>query len=232
MDLAHGLSGSLGAADQHSGATLAATAIVAADSAARRQLSGALTRASARVEVVGEVATLEELVQAEVEPEVIVLSVGSGRADRVRDVRRALPNAVLIAVDARKNSQEFRGYLAEGADGVVLREEIDESLGVTIAAARAGQLVVPRQLRASIAKPSLSTREKQVLGMVVMGFSNGEIARKLVLAESTIKSHLSSAFSKLGVRSRSEASALILDSSSGLGTGILTISGGEESNGG
>jgi DNA-binding NarL/FixJ family response regulator len=208
------------------------TAIVAASSAARGRLSAALTRSSEEVELVAVVSTLDELLRAEVAPEVVVLDLDSGNADRVLDVRRGLPNAVLIAVGARQNSQEFRGYLADGADAVVLREEIEGSLGVTLAAARAGQLVFPRQLRASIAKPSLSTREKQVLGMVVMGFSNGEIARKLVLAESTVKSHLSSAFSKLGVRSRSEASALILDSSSGLGTGILTISGGGESKSG
>jgi DNA-binding NarL/FixJ family response regulator len=206
---------------------LVATAIVATNAAARRRLRKALEDADG-LEVVTEAETLEELLQADVEPEVVVLGAGPGSIVRVRDVRRALPNAVLVAVDDWKNSQDFRGLLAEGADAVVLREEIEGSLGVTIAAARAGQLVVPRQLRASIAKPSLSTREKQVLGMVVMGFSNGEIARKLVLAESTIKSHLSSAFAKLGVRSRSEASALILDSRSGLGTGILTISGSEE----
>jgi DNA-binding NarL/FixJ family response regulator len=208
------------------------TAIVAESSAARGRLSAALTRSSEEVELVAVVSTLDELLRAEVAPEVVVLDLDSGNADRVLEVRRGLPNAVLIAVGARQNSQEFRGYLADGADAVVLREEIEGSLGVTLAAARAGQLVFPRQLRASIAKPSLSTREKQVLGMVVMGFSNGEIARKLVLAESTVKSHLSSAFSKLGVRSRSEASALILDSSSGLGTGILTISGGGESKSG
>jgi DNA-binding NarL/FixJ family response regulator len=72
-------------------------------------------------------------------------------------------------------------------------------------------------------KPRLSPREKQVLSMVVLGFTNREIANKLYLAESTIKSHLSSAFEKLGVRSRSDAVALILDSKNGLGTGILSI---------
>ena len=63
--------------------------------------------------------------------------------------------------------------------------------------------------------------------MVVLGFTNGEIARQLHLAESTIKSHLSSSFTKLGVRSRNEAAELILDADGGLGTGILAISGAE-----
>ena len=70
----------------------------------------------------------------------------------------------------------------------------------------------------------LSAREKQILGLVVMGLMNSEIAARLFLAESTVKSHLSSAFRKLGVRSRTEASELILDPERGLGTGILAIS--------
>jgi DNA-binding NarL/FixJ family response regulator len=56
-----------------------------------------------------------------------------------------------------------------------------------------------------------------------MGFTNQEIANKLLLAESTVKSHLTSIFSKLGVRGRSEAAALVLDPTSGLGTGVLAI---------
>jgi DNA-binding NarL/FixJ family response regulator len=60
--------------------------------------------------------------------------------------------------------------------------------------------------------------------MVVLGLTNGEIAHKLRLSESTVKSHLSSSFTKLGVRSRGEAASLILDPAAGLGTGILVIS--------
>jgi DNA-binding NarL/FixJ family response regulator len=105
-------------------------------------------------------------------------------------------------------------------------------LGPTVLAVCAGQVAVPRDAGPQLQKPALTSREKQVLGMVTLGFANSEIARKLYLAESTVKSHLSSAFAKLGVRSRSEAAALILDPNGALGPGILTIAGhGDASNG-
>jgi DNA-binding NarL/FixJ family response regulator len=78
-------------------------------------------------------------------------------------------------------------------------------------------------MRARLQSESLSIREKQVLSMLVMGFTNAEIAAKLFLAESTVKSHLSSAYTKLGVRSRKDAATMILDPVAGLAPGILTI---------
>jgi DNA-binding NarL/FixJ family response regulator len=94
-----------------------------------------------------------------------------------------------------------------------------------VAAVLAGQTSVPAPLRASVRRPSLSFREKQILGMVVLGLTNSQIGARLYLAESTVKSHLSSAFAKLGVRSRSEAAALVLDPKESLGPAILAIMG-------
>ena len=106
----------------------------------------------------------------------------------------------------------------------MLRPAAQTAVGPSLRAAKAGQVCVPRELTAGAFRPVLTTREKQILAMLVLGFSNAEIARKLHVAESTVKSHLSTAFAKLGVRSRSEAAAAILDPETGLGTGILRIS--------
>ena len=92
----------------------------------------------------------------------------------------------------------------------------------------AGQVVVPHGVRNAVRRPMLSPREKQILGMVVMGFTNQEIAARLHLAPSTIKSHLGTMFVELGVRSRKEAADLVLDPSAGLGTGILRITPEED----
>jgi DNA-binding NarL/FixJ family response regulator len=107
----------------------------------------------------------------------------------------------------------------------VLVGELDATLGPCLAAALAGQVCVPRPHAPQVQPAALSAREKQILGLVVMGLMNGEIARQLFVAESTVKSHLSSAFAKLGVHSRNEAVDLIVDPERGRGVGILSLGG-------
>ncbi|MET0558979.1 MAG: LuxR C-terminal-related transcriptional regulator [Solirubrobacterales bacterium] len=134
---------------------------------------------------------------------------------------------VLLAVCETIRPGELRQALAAGIVGVVLAETVRKCLAPCMTAVAAGQICVPREQSGQVDAASLSPRERQILGLVVMGYMNGEIANHLVVAESTVKSHLSSAFAKLGVKSRGEAVDLILDSERGVGMGILAI-GGEQ----
>jgi DNA-binding NarL/FixJ family response regulator len=131
----------------------------------------------------------------------------------------------LVLVCEQIDRWEVRAALAAGAAGVVDAAHLHAALGPCLRAVRAGQVCVPRAQSRQIEPPALSAREKQVLGLVVMGYMNSQIAEQLFLAESTVKSHLSSAFGKLGVRSRNEAVSLILDPERGLGMGILALGG-------
>jgi len=131
----------------------------------------------------------------------------------------------IVLACAELERWEVRAALAAGAAGIVLHEDLDSALGPCVQAVLAGQTCVPRDHWRQIEPPALSSREKQILGLVVMGYMNGQIAEQLFLAESTVKSHLSSAFGKLGVRSRNEAVNLILDPERGLGMGILALGG-------
>ena len=99
--------------------------------------------------------------------------------------------------------------------------QLENSLVASIAAVMSGQTVVPRRVRGGLHSPAFSHRERQVLACIAKGLTNRQIGDALFLSESTIKSHLSSAFAKLGVRSRREAIAVLLDSPDSLGTRLL-----------
>ena len=140
---------------------------------------------------------------------------------------RARHEGPLVAVLAELPSPRGARVIAARLQGSVLAAEIDRTLRPTLDAVAVGQCVVPATVRQLADRPPLSPRERQMLAMIVLDFSNAEIARKLFVTESNVKNHLSSAFQKLGVKSRSAAAALILDPESGLGPGILRISADE-----
>jgi DNA-binding NarL/FixJ family response regulator len=201
-----------------------AVATLAGDLAMRRRLSAALVAGGLRV--ASEAAEPEQLA-AGAEPRAVAIALpalSSAELARIGRLRAALTEASIVAVAAAWDRRSISQALREGADGCVVAGRIEESLALAVRDACSGQLSLPRELRNGLVKPLLSPREKQILAMVVLGFTNGEIARKLYLTESTIKSHLSSSFAKLGVRSRQEAAAAILDPDTGFGTGILAIS--------
>jgi DNA-binding NarL/FixJ family response regulator len=131
------------------------------------------------------------------------------------------PGLLIVAACGSIAPRAVRRLLDGGVDGLVFFDQLDVSLAPTVAAVFAGQMVVPRNLRASVHKPALSSRERQILGMVVPGLTNHEIGTRLFLAESTVKSHLSSAYDKLGVSSRGEAVAMIMDRSGPLGPEVV-----------
>lgn len=149
---------------------------------------------------------------------------GRDERDEVARQREDVPETPLLVVVERADPRTARDALAAGADALVLNDEAGTSLGPAARAALAGQISLPHSFGDGFRRPSLSRREKQVLGLVVMGLLNAEIAAKLHVTESTVKSHLTSCFAKLGVRTRSEATALILDPEGGLGLGVLAIS--------
>jgi DNA-binding NarL/FixJ family response regulator len=163
-------------------------------------------------------------------PEIVLLSfqrlsAAQQQLGRFRDPSG--PRVVVVAPEA--SPVQVRELFGAGVDGLVLERDVEEALLPTLAAVSAGQLVLPRSRRDHVARPALSTREKQVLGLVVLGLSNQDVAAKLHVTEATVKSHLTSSFRKLGVRSRSEAAARMLDREDGLGLGILSIAGATES---
>jgi DNA-binding NarL/FixJ family response regulator len=181
--------------------------VLAADEIGARRLAGLL--AAARIST------------ANSGYDLIVHSGDDGLLEAVREADAA--DVPLIAVLHGTSTRDVRSALAAGAAGVVGEDGVERCLASAVAAVAARQVVLPAAAARAFARPALSTREKQVLGLVVIGFSNADIASKLHLAETTVKSHLTSSFRKLGVRTRSEATMRILDPQTGLGLGILAL---------
>jgi DNA-binding NarL/FixJ family response regulator len=160
-------------------------------------------------------------------PEVAIVCwkrVGPEQVETLSRLREAFPETQVVLVADSFARSSLVAALDTGLAAFVREAEIDDCLLLAVEAARRGLLLVPRELGKIAAQPALSVREKQILGLVVMGLSNAEIATTLFVTESTVKSHLSSAFARLGVRSRNQATALILDPERGYGAGILAIS--------
>jgi DNA-binding NarL/FixJ family response regulator len=199
-------------------------ALIAAEDA-RERTAAILVHAGLSFDIFADV---EELLDTEADPSLILLWVGdagSSLPKTVESLAQRFEQAPIVVACPDIERWEMRSALAAGAAGAVLHDNLEAALIPCLQAVLAGQTCVPRDYWRQIEPPALSTREKQILGLVVMGYMNSQIAEQLFLAESTVKSHLSSAFGKLGVRSRNEAVNLILDPERGLGMGILALGG-------
>jgi DNA-binding NarL/FixJ family response regulator len=150
----------------------------------------------------------------------------------LRRIRKELPAARLVVV-ARDdgNAIAARQALNAGAEAFVraddvdqaLEQELEDALAPAARAVAAGLSVMPTALRNGAEPAAFSHREREVLRLAVTGHTNGQIASMLFLAESTVKSHLAAAFTKLGVRSRKDAVMLLLDPDEGLATTALPV---------
>jgi DNA-binding NarL/FixJ family response regulator len=123
---------------------------------------------------------------------------------------RRLPDAIAVVLLPATGGAQAGGLLALGADALLREQDADAALGPVVRAAAAGQVSVPAELRHVVRPPDLSHRERQILSLAVAGLTNAQIAQHLVIAESTVKTHLSATFRRLGVHSRREAAAVVL----------------------
>jgi DNA-binding NarL/FixJ family response regulator len=89
-----------------------------------------------------------------------------------------------------------------GANAVIVATDIEETLAPAVRAVAAGLSALPVPLRNAADRPALSHREREVLRRAIAGKTNSEIAEEMFLPQSTVKSHLSSAYRKLGAGGR------------------------------
>ncbi len=164
--------------------------------------------------VVGEAADGAEAVRltAELAPDVVLCDLRLGEGPDGVQVTRTVEAAVLILTTYDHDADLVRAVEA-GAAGYLLKDADPADIAAAIRAAARGDSVLGPQLTRRVTdamrvrRAALSARELEVLALVADGLSNRDIARRLVVSEATVKTHLNHAFGKLGADNRTAAVA-------------------------
>ena len=186
--------------------------VAARDAAERARLRDALEEDG--IEIAFEAVDAQELLLlARIEcPDAVVVAAESALFEAPRELielRAEMPELPVVVVSSACGQRPVSKALRNGASGYVYSDQAEDVLGPAVRAVVGGMSVVPAQMRSAAVPPAFSHRERQVLDLAVRGYTNTQIARELFLAESTVKSHLSACFRKLGVSSRAEAAAVL-----------------------
>ncbi|MGD0857552.1 MAG: response regulator transcription factor [Dehalococcoidia bacterium] len=172
--------------------------------------------------IVGEAGDGEEAVRLceSLQPDVVLMDLLMPKIDGVtatRTIKERWPKIQIIALTSFKEKEYVEGALKAGASGYLLKNVSADELVNAVRRAIAGQpSLSPEAAQVLIQKVSgasqpaldMTEREKEILALMVEGLSNGKIAERLTINQSTVKFHVSNILSKLGVTSRTEAVAM------------------------
>jgi DNA-binding NarL/FixJ family response regulator len=166
-------------------------------------------------------------------PELVLMDLQMPRMDgfeATREIKREFPSTIVLVLTAFEEPAYLMEALKAGASGYVLKHMSSQQIVGAIRRVLAGEcplnqevamqllmrLIEEKQQKESPApKPSLSLplspREVEVLGLLVRGQSNQQIAGDLSISLSTVKNHVHSIISKLGVSDRVQAAILAIE---------------------
>lgn len=176
------------------------------------------------LQLVGEAENGEAAIKlaAEVLPDVILMDMslpGMDGAKATRTIRKEYPQIQVIVLTSFKDGNLIKQALEAGAIGYLLKDVSADDLVQAIRSAHAGRATLSPEAAQSLVETTnlppppgqnLTEREREVLSLMIEGLNNVQIAGRLTVSPSTIKSHVSNILAKLGVASRTEAVTVAL----------------------
>ena len=170
------------------------------------------------IEVVGSADGGEEAVRLslEADPDVVLMDLSMPEVDGIEATRRIVqdrPEARVVIFTSFSERDRILSAIDAGAIGYLLKDADPEELhrGVLAAArgesplaSKAAQAVITARFESGPVR-ELTDREREVLVLVASGLANKQIARRLGIAEKTVKTHLTNLFQRLGVSDRTQA---------------------------
>ncbi|MCE9644672.1 MAG: response regulator transcription factor [Chloroflexi bacterium] len=175
------------------------------------QLTGEADSGAAAIKLCGE--TLPDVILMDM----VMPDMDGAAATRI--IRQKFPQVQVIALTSFKEGDLIKKALEAGAIGYLLKDVSADDLVRAIRAAHSGRATLSPDVAQALVETTnrpptpgldLTEREREVLSLMVEGLNNTQIAGRLTVSPSTIKSHVSNVLSKLGVASRTEAVTLAL----------------------
>jgi NarL family two-component system response regulator LiaR len=157
---------------------------------------------------------------AQLRPDVVLMDMVMPEMDGATAthlIRQQNPNVQVLALTSFKEEKLVQNALQAGAIGYLFKDVSADELAQAIRAAHAGRATLAPEAAQALVHAAnqppepghdLTERERAVLNLLVEGLTNTQIAARLVVSPSTIKSHVSNILAKLGVSCRAEAAAL------------------------
>ncbi|MFN2219926.1 MAG: response regulator, partial [Anaerolineae bacterium] len=178
-------------------------------------------RAYDDLELVGEASNGAEAVDLchRSKPDVVLMDLMMPEMDGIAATRAILvdhPEIKVIAMTSFEEEELVQGVLAAGAISYLLKNVTSDELAAAIRSASMGKSTLSPEAAKVLVQATrpaeqpwleLTEREREVLGLVVQGQSNRQIADGMFISVATVKAHVSSILSKLQVSSRAEAIA-------------------------
>lgn len=150
-------------------------------------------------------------------PDVTIMDLrlpGINGVEAITQIRRDFPAARILVLTTFDGDENIFRALQAGARGYLLKDMFGDELMEAIRGVHAGRTRIPAPIAQRLAErmggPSLTNRELEVLKLIVAGKSNRDIGTELTISEATVKTHINSILSKLGVSDRTQAATTAL----------------------